>query len=200
MGVVAASWRRSHTGHADTWLNILILYYALHPTVYALLRLFVPWVPTWIYVAGPDILLLGLLASALARECVRPALRFCLLDLSVVLWMATALTSAVISGDATAILYGLRITYLPIALYWVVRLRFQERSDACIALADHILRVGAGVAVIGLVLYFLVPMDVLLPWYLENEFVVGYYQGIRRMDSIFWTPSSLAASWRCVRR
>jgi hypothetical protein len=191
VGVVAAARMAAirNLARTDAWLKVLILYSALHPTVYALLRMFVPGVPTWVYLAGPDILLLGLFALALTRECVRPAFHFCLLDYSVLLWMATALTSAVVSGDAIAIVYGLRITYLPVALYWVVRLRLRQRLDACVALADHILRVGAGVAVVGLILYFVVPMDLLLPWYVENEFVVGYYQGIRRMDSILWTPA-----------
>jgi O-antigen ligase len=86
---------------------------------------------------------------------------------------------------------------MPMLLYFSIRL-VPKDFDQYLRLIHLILSISSVVAIIGILFYYFVPIEIMNIWYASNEFTIGYYQNIRRMDSIFWSPvvfgSLMAAS------
>ncbi len=184
LSAVAFTWIR----RPKTWLYALLLYYPIHPTAYKLLTGLFPSIPSPIFSVWQDILILALLGAGLWQLRKQLSFRITALDLVIAAWLFWAVPSAINSGDFTLIVYGFRLTYLPVLLYFAMRLLPFRDLIEYRQLIDFILVVSGIVAISGILLYFVVPREVLQAWYAQNNFVQSYYQNILRMDSIFWTP------------
>lgn len=169
------------------------------PTLAAINRTLLPQpFPEKLITGVPDLLLAFLFAKAFFRSYVRGGFRFAPPDLLAIIIFSYSATLAFLNaGDG---ILGFRMSGARILLYFTVRLEGDEGGTILGARADEarfmsaISRILVVVGVLGYLVVWAIPEKSVQAWYKANNFVIGYYSGIRRMDSIFWSPVAFGAS------
>lgn len=112
-------------------------------------------------------------------------LQWTAMDLGVIAILLLAVYGSVLSREPVLILYGMRMTYLPMAAYLATRLFRQSRADLWFFI-HVILGVGLIVAILGVAIYFFTPYQTDVLWREQYGGVVGARAGVYRMTSVFW--------------
>lgn len=170
------------------WLYILLIYYPIHPTAYKLLIMYFPSLPPPVFSVWQDCIILSLFGCGIFQGIKEPKYKLITLDYAIFLWLCLSLPSAIKSETIIPAIYGFRLTYLPVLLYFAVRFLPLEKFEDYQRLVNTILMVSGFIALSGIVLYYFVPFQYIETWYALNAMPINYYQDIRRMDSIFWSP------------
>ncbi|MCL4562614.1 MAG: O-antigen ligase family protein [Chloroflexi bacterium] len=171
------------------WLYILLFsYYPFHPTIYALITKSFPSIPSPLVSVWQDILILLIFLFALYSIISKSPGRISIVDIFVFAWILISIPSAIISGNIIVIVYGFRLTYLPVLLYFGIRFLPFRDFTGYKPIINTIINISLVVIILGIVIYFIIPFNIIAKWYQINDFTIGYYQNIRRMDSIFWSP------------
>lgn len=91
----------------------------------------------------------------------------------------------ILSQHTLASVYGFRLTYLPMFIYFIGRLAMNENCGQ--VLLKHLMYVISGISVVGLLLYF--------PFHYVYIYIIGLlhdyefeHQMVPRMTSLFYTP------------
>ncbi len=137
--------------------------------------------------ALPDIFLIGIVLLACIQIKQSKSITWHLFDkLLIAFILYNIIVGTLIAGDLKASLYAIRMTYLPMSLYFLVSFsifKFPKWERVLEKLFQLIVCIG----LIGILLYFVFPKVQL--YFLEhtsNKEIQSYF--IIRMTSIFWTP------------
>jgi len=154
--------------------------------------------PEKVITVVPDLMLAILFAKAFFWRYVRGGFRFTIPDLlAVIVFLYSAALSFLDPGNG---ILGFRISGARILLYFTVRLEGDGQETSLGTRSDearYMLAISKILVVVGVLGYLVVcvlPEKAALAWYKANSFVIGYYAGVRRMDSIFWSPVAFGAA------
>jgi hypothetical protein len=146
----------------------------------------------------PDLVLAILFTKAFFRRYVRGDFRFTIPDLlAIIVFLYSAALSFPDLGNG---ILGFRISGARILLYFTIRLQYGtgetilDASNEWTRFISAIAKVLIAVGVLGYLIAWVLPEKAAQAWYTANGFVIGYYEGVRRMDSIFWSPVAFAAA------
>jgi O-antigen ligase len=112
-----------------------------------------------------------------------------LLDKIVLMYFVfNVLIGSCLSQDFTAIIYGFRLTYLPMIGYFICSF-YWDKGVSLEKLFHGVFKVLIVVAVVGFILYFFFPEAQFYFHRLSSKGpVLMAFKGFVRMTSIFWTP------------
>lgn len=95
-------------------------------------------------------------------------------------------TGAILSGDIELIVQGIRMSYLPIGMYFIASF-LELKKEMWWSLLHRIFLSILGLGVIGILLYFVFPgLNMYFLSQVSGEALPEYF--IVRMTSVFWTP------------